>query len=162
MRVGEDLGAMLRKVRGIVHRAGVATQDVDDLIQEAFARVESYARKHEVRSREALLVTTATNLSRDQARRRIRSPMHDDRVDLERLVDDAPQPEERLLMLERLRRIDSGMRRLDEQTRRCVLAKRLEGLTAAAIAERENLSIAAVEKRVARALLFLAQWMGET
>jgi DNA-directed RNA polymerase specialized sigma24 family protein len=38
----------------------------------------------------------------------------------------------------------------------------MDGLTAAQIAEREGLSVAAVEKRVARALLFLAQWMGES
>lgn len=155
------LPAMLRKVRAVALRRGVALQDVDDLVQEAFVRVESYTRKHEIRSVEAFMVTAAMNLNRDQARHRARAPVRDEGFDLQALVDSGPQPEEQLQARERLRRIDSGMRRLDEQTRRCLLAKRLDGLTAAQIAQRENLSTAAVEKRVARALLFLTQWMGD-
>ena len=153
---------MLRKVRAVVLRSGVAPQDADDLVQEAFVRLEAYARKQQVRSREAFLVTAAVNLGRDQARHRARVPVDNEGFDILSLADAAPQPEEQLLTQERLRRIGSGLDRLDPQTQRCLLAKRLDGLTAAQIAERENLSVAAVEKRVARALLFLTQWMGET
>ncbi|MEP6899178.1 MAG: sigma-70 family RNA polymerase sigma factor [Rhodanobacter sp.] len=153
---------MLRKVRAVVLRRGVAPQDADDLVQEAFVRLETYTRKHEIRSQEAFLVTTAVNLSRDRARHRARVPVDDEGFDILSLADAAPLPEDLLLSQERLRRAGSGLQRLDPQTRRCLLAKRLDGLTAAQIAERENLSVAAVEKRVARALLFLTQWMGET
>lgn len=153
---------MLRKVRAVVVRSGVASQDADDVVHEAFVRLESYARKQEIRSQEAFLVTAAVNLGRDQARHRARVLVNNEEFDILSLADAAPLPEEQLLSQERLRRIDSGMRRLDPQTRRCLLAKRLDGLTAAQIAEQENLSVAAVEKRVARALLFLTQWMGET
>lgn len=155
------LPPMLRKVRAVVLRRGVSPQDVDDLVQEAFVRVESYARKHEIRSQEALMVTAAMNLSRDQARHRMCLPVHNEGFDIQNLVDAAPQPEEQLFIQERLRRITSGLNRLDSRTRRCLLAKRLDGLTAAQVAARENLSVAAVEKRVARAVLFLTQWMGE-
>lgn len=157
-----SLSTMLRKVRAVVLRSGVAAQDADDVVHEAFVRLEAYARKQEVRSQEAFLVTAAVNLGRDQARRRARMPLDDVEFDILSLADAAPLPEEQLLSQERLRRISSGMQRLDPQTRRCLLDKRLDGLTAAQIAERENLSVAAVEKRVARALLFLTQWMGET
>ncbi|MEO5626101.1 MAG: sigma-70 family RNA polymerase sigma factor [Dokdonella sp.] len=153
---------MLRKVRAVVLRRGVAPQDADDLVQEAFVRLEAYTRKHEIRSQEAFLVTAAENLSRDRARHRARVPVDDEGFDILSLADAAPLPEDQLLSQERLRRAGSGLQRLDPQTRRCLLAKRLDGLTAAQIAERENLSVAAVEKRVARALLFLTQWMGET
>ena len=157
-----DLSTMLRKVRAVVMRSGVAAQDADDVVHEAFVRLESYARKQEIRSREAFLVTAAMNLSRDQARHRARVPIDNEGSNILDLADAAPLPEEQLLSQERLRRIGSGMQRLDPQTRRCLLAKRLDGLTAAQIAEREGLSVAAVEKRVARALLFLTQWMGES
>ena len=40
-----------------------------------------------------------------------------------------------------------------------VLAQRIEGLTFPQLAEREGMSVAAVEKQVARALLFLIKWM---
>ncbi len=153
---------MLRKVRAVVLRSGVALQDADDVVQEAFVRLESYVRKQEIRSREAFLVTTAVNLGRDQARHRARAPVDNEGFNILHFADAAPLPEEQLIAHERLRRIGAGLHRLDSQTRRCLLAKRLDGLTAAKIAERENLSVAAVEKRVARALLFLTQWMGES
>lgn len=153
------LGSILQKVRAVVLRSGVAPQDADDLLQEAFVRLETYTRKQEVRSQEAFLVTAAVNLGRDQAKRHARTL--EEAFDSFSLADAAPQPEEQLLVQERLRRMASGLHRLDPQTRRCLLAKRLDGLTAADIAKRENLSVAAVEKRVARALLFLTQWMGE-
>jgi RNA polymerase sigma factor (sigma-70 family) len=157
-----NFSTMLNKVRAVVLRSGVALQDADDLVQEAFVRLELYARKQEIRSQEAFLVTAAVNLGRDQARQRARVQVDNEEFDILSLADAAPLPEEQLLSQERLRRVNSGLQRLDPQTRRCLLAKRLEGLTAAQIAGRENLSVAAVEKRVARALLFLTQWMGET
>jgi len=157
-----DLSTMLRKVRAVIIRMGVAAQDADDVVQEAFVRLESYARKQEVRSQEAFLVTAAMNVSRDQARHRARVIVDSEDTTIVNLADTAPQPEERLASQERLRRIGSGLQRLDPQTRRCLLAKRLDGLTAAQIAEREGLSVAAVEKRMARALLFLTQWMGDS
>ena len=155
-----DAIQVFRKVRAIVRRHGVASQDVDDIVQEAFARLEAYTRKEELRSREAFLVTTAMNVSRDQVRRRQRAPMRFVELDLDAISDTAPQPEEQLVIQERLRRLNSGLARLDPKTRRCLLAQRVEGFTFPQIAARENLSVAAVEKRVARAVMFLAQWTG--
>lgn len=153
-----DVLQVFRKVRAVMLRHGVAPQDVDDIVQEAFARLEAYTRKQELRSQEAFLVTTALNVSRDRVRRRARAPRHSDEFDLETISDAAPQPEERLAIQERLRRVNSGLARLDPKTRRCLLAQRVDGFTFAQIAKRENLSVAAVEKRVARAVLFLARW----
>ncbi|MGH8145260.1 MAG: RNA polymerase sigma factor [Rhodanobacteraceae bacterium] len=155
-----DALQVFRKVRAIVRRHGVASQDVDDIVQEAFARLEAYTRKQELRSHEAFLVTTAMNVSRDQARRRDRAPMRAAEFDLETISDAAPQPDEQLVIQERLRRLNSGLARLDPTTRRCLLAQRVDGFTFPQIAARENLSVAAVEKRVARAVMFLTQWSG--
>ncbi|WP_198937914.1 RNA polymerase sigma factor [Pelomonas sp. KK5] len=147
-----------RKVRGVILGHGVAAQDADDIVQEAFARLESYTRAHELQSREAFLVTTALNISRDQGRRRAYASEVGD-FDLESIVDTAPRPEEQLRAQERLRRADAGLERLDPITRRCLLAQRLDGMTFPQIAEREGMSLAAVEKRVTRAMVFLTQWM---
>lgn len=155
-----DVVHMWRKVRAVVLRRGVALQDADDILQEAFARLESYTRVHELRSREAFLVTTALNISRDQARRRMRAPEAGS-FDLSEIADTAPQPEEQARAQERLRRASAGMARLDPITRRCLLAQRMDGLTFPQIAANEGMSVAAVEKRVARAVMFLTQWMDE-
>ncbi len=154
-----DVLKMFRKVRAVVLRHGVASQDADDIVQEAFARLESYTRRQELRSEEAFLVTTAVNVSHDQARRRSRSQPGE--LDLEAIADVAPSPVEQLLAQERLRRAGTGLARLDPVTRRCLLAQRLEGLTFPQIAALENMSVAAVEKRVARAVMFLTKWMDE-
>jgi len=156
-----DLIELWRKVRGVMLRRGVVPQDADDILQEAFARLESYTRMHELRSQEAFLVTVALNISRDQARRRETSLFHAGQVDLEAIADSAPQPEEQLRMQERMRRVNSGLASLDPVTRRCLLAQRLEGMTFPQVAAREGMSVAAVEKRVARAVMFLTQWMDE-
>lgn len=151
---------MWRKVRAVLLGRGVARQDADDIVQEAFARLESYTRAHELRSREAFLVTTALNISRDQARRRVHASEVED-FDLESVVDAAPRPEDRLRAKERLRRADAGLARLDPITRRCLIAQRLDEMTFPQIAEREGMTVAAVEKRVTRAVMFLTQWMDE-
>lgn len=156
-----DVLQMFRKVRAVVLRHGVAPQDADDIVQEAFARLESYTRRQELRSEEAFLVTTAVNVSHDHARRRARTPLQAGEFDLDAIADRAPMPEEQLLAQERMRRASTGLARLDPTTRRCLLAHRLEGLTFPRIAELENMSVAAVEKRVARAVMFLTKWMDE-
>lgn len=156
-----DVLQIFRKVRAAVRRQGVAAQDADDIVQEAFARLEAYTRKQELRSSEAFLVTTAVNVGRDQARRRAKMHVVSDESDLDAIADIAPSPEELLATQERLRRANSGLARLDPTTRRCLLAQRVDGLTFSQIAAREHLSVAAVEKRVARALMYLTQWMGK-
>jgi RNA polymerase sigma-70 factor (ECF subfamily) len=126
------------------------------VVDEAFVCLESYARKHEIRSAaEAFLVTTAVNLGRDQAKDREGTPVDNTEFDILRLADTAPLPEEQLLSKERLRRIGSGLRRLDPTTRRILLAKRLDVPTAAQLAEREDMSVAAVERRATRCFLEL-------
>jgi RNA polymerase sigma-70 factor (ECF subfamily) len=150
---------IMAKVRGVLLRRGVAAQEADDILQEAFARLEAYTRTHELRSQEAFLVTTAVNISRDQLRRKQHAPPETGDVALETLADQGPQPDEHALAKERLRRASAGLARLDDKARRCLLAQRLEGLTFPQIAAREGVSVAAVEKRVARAVMFLTQWM---
>jgi len=150
---------MLRKARAAVLRLGVAPQDADDILQEAFARLEAYTRKHELRSQEAFLVTAAVNIGRDQARRRRSAPFETLPPDFDTLADTTPLPDEQVRAQERLRRASAGLARLDPKARRCLLAQRMEGLTYPQIAAREGESVAAVEKRVARAVMFLTRWM---
>jgi DNA-directed RNA polymerase specialized sigma24 family protein len=69
-----DLADMLAKARRAVLRRGVPEQDADELVQEAFLRIERYERAQRARSREALLVTAAVNLSIDRHRRDARAP----------------------------------------------------------------------------------------
>lgn len=151
--------SMLMKARRVVLRRGVPLDEADDVVQEAFARLEAYERAHEVRSREAFLITAAVNIGRDQARRRTSSPIDVGSFAIDRVRDEAPTPEEVVRAQERLRRANAGLNQLDPKVRRALLAKRVEGLTYAEIAAEQGATVAAVEKQVARALVFLTRWM---
>jgi RNA polymerase sigma-70 factor (ECF subfamily) len=149
---------MLAKARSVILRRGVSEEDADELVQEAFLKVEQYERAHAARSKEAMLVTTAVNLSIDRARRRARAPF----VELDNvhaIADRMPDPAEIAEQQARLRHAAAGIERLPERTRRILLMRRLDEMSYAEIAEAENMSVAAVEKQVARATLQLIDWM---
>ena len=102
------IAKMLAKARAAVLRRGAAPQDADDILQEAFARLEAYTKSHELKSKEAFLITTAINISRDNARRQVRwaGPAGD--FDFDRLIDGGPSADEILHAQERLRRAKAG------------------------------------------------------
>jgi RNA polymerase sigma factor (sigma-70 family) len=149
---------LLRKLRAVVLSRGVLVDDAEDIVQEAFVRLAAYAQAHAVRSEEAFLMTTAVNIANDQARRRRISPFSSSAVEVEDYASEAVQPEEWIRARERLRRVSTGIARLDPDVRRLLLAHRLEGLTYAEIAAREKVPVARVEKQVARAVMFLIKW----
>lgn len=153
-----SLAEMLAKTRRVVLRRGVSEEDADELVQEAFLKVEQYERAHAARSTEALLVTAAVNLSIDRARRRARAPF----VELDNvqaIADRMPDPAQIAEQRARLSHAAAGLERLSERTRRILLMRRLDEMSYAEIAEAENMSVAAVEKQVARATLQLMDWM---
>lgn len=152
-----QLNDMLRHVRTVLRRRGVADQDAEDLVHEAFLKVERYEQKHAVRSQEALLVKAAVNLSIDEERRERRAPFSPGNIFA--IADAAPDPEQVLQSQTRLKHAAAGLARLPERTRRILLRRRLDGASYATIAKEEGMSIPAVEKHVARATLELMNWM---
>ena len=155
------LAEILKKARRAVIRQGIADHDADELVHEAFLKVEQYQRDHEVRSQEALLVRAAVNLSIDRQRRGLRLPLADG-TDLHEIADTAPDPARIMEARARLRQVTAGLDRLPERTRRILLLRRLENQSYAEIAASEDMSVAAVEKVVARATLQLMQWMAQS
>ena len=155
-----SLAEMLAKARRAVLRRGVSEEDADELVQDAFLKIEHYEQSHAARSKEALLVTAAVNLSIDRARQRARAPFVD-HADVQAIADHAPDPAQIVEAQARLRHAAEGLEQLSERTRRILLKRRLENLSFAEIAASEGMSVAAVEKQVARATLQLMQWMAE-
>jgi RNA polymerase sigma-70 factor (ECF subfamily) len=155
------LADVLKKARRAVLRQGIARHDADDLVHEAFLKVEGYQRMHEVRSQEALLVRAAVNLSIDRLRRNALLPLSDG-PDLYEIADTAPDASRILEARARLRRVAEGLDRLPPRTRRILLKRRLDNLSYAEIAAAEDMTVAAVEKHVARATLQLVDWMAQS
>ncbi len=150
---------MLRKARTAVLRRGISGQDAEDVVQEAFLRVEEYERRQVIRSKEAVLVTAAVNLAIDRKRQRQTSPFIDVVDALNVVADQTPAAEDILQAQARLKRAAEGLALLPERTRRILLSRRLDGLSYKEIALREGLTVAAVEKQVARATLELLKWV---
>lgn len=152
------LAEILSKARRAVIRQGIPVHDADELVHEAYLRVEKYQRDHEVRSQEALLVRAAVNLSIDRRRRTARvRPL--ETFELHEIADANPDPARIMEARARLRDVTEALARLPERTRRILLSRRLDNLSYADIAAAEGMTVAAVEKAIARATLQLMNWL---
>lgn len=155
------LAKILKKARRAVMRQGISDQDADELVHEAYLKVDQYQRLHAVQSHEALLVRAAVNLSIDRQRRGRHMPLTDG-ADIHEIADAAPDPARIVEARARLRQVAAGLERLPERTRRILLKRRLDNMSYAEIAASEDMSVAAVEKLVARATLQLMNWMAQS
>ncbi len=150
---------IVQGLRTTLQRRGASPEDAEDLVQEAFLKFETYRRSGEVREPEGFVVRAALNLAVDAGRRRRRSPFSGRALEDFQFADSGPGPDEVLSGRERLERLRQGLDALRPRARAMLLAQRLEGLTYAQIAAREGVSVSAVEKQIARSVLFLMDWM---
>lgn len=139
------LHGWLRKKLGCSHHAA-------DLVQDTFVRV--LTRDHGLAMREprAYLTTIANGLLIDHWRKQ----------DIERAWMEsmssrpeavAPSPEQRLLVLDTLYRIDRMLASLPERVRQAFLLAQIHGLTYVRIAERLQVSERMIKKYMAQAML---------
>lgn len=141
---------------------GTRPDHVDDLLQDAAVRLLDYQEKNPVHHPEAFLYRTARNLLIDQARHQQTAAT--DTVDisvLQQIADLQPDPEAITHAKARLEYLKQGLAKLSPGARRVLLLRRIDGLSVREIAEHEGLTIAAVEKRIARSTYQLLQWMEE-
>ncbi|MQU63787.1 sigma-70 family RNA polymerase sigma factor [Pseudomonas sp. FSL R10-1350] len=134
-------------------------ENADDMAQDTFLYVlgkpEQVAQLREPR---AWLSSIAKGLIIDRYRRQ-----QVEQAYLQALAhvpeQDMPSPEERLILLETLTRIDALLDGLKPNVRTAFLLSRLEGLGYQAIAERLEVSVSSVEKYMATAIrhCFLAR-----
>jgi RNA polymerase sigma-70 factor (ECF subfamily) len=150
--------AVFSRVRAALMRRGRSEQDADDLVQEAWVRLACYEREVPVERPEAFLMRAALNLSIDAHRAQV---TRGEQVLLEDvvLVDASPGVEAVLLARERMARLGVCLGRLNPRTRAIFLAHRIDGMSYPQIAYQHGLSVSAVEKHVAKAVLQLTTWM---
>lgn len=147
-----------RLLRSVVRVSGRA-DEAEDLLQSAFVRLEEYGRRAEVVSPRAFMVRVASNLARDDDRRlRARRECSVEVLDPATICDDHPLQHEVFEARERLERVMAALESLGPRTRDIFLMHRVDGLKYREIAEIRGVSVSAVEKHIARAVLFLADW----
>jgi RNA polymerase sigma factor (sigma-70 family) len=155
----DAIGHVLIKLRKLLRSRGRNTDEADDLIQEAFLRLQLYCRDKPVEQPEAFLVRTALNLSIDGHRRASHRLTVAERVETLVLVDNRPLPDEVLAAQQRLQRVKHALDALNPRAREVFLLHRAEGYSYGQIAQRLGISVSTVEKHMAKAALFFAAWL---
>ncbi len=130
--------------------------DGEDLLHDAYVSMAELAAAP--RNDEAFLVRAAVNRGRDAYRREAVRGERGDEAVLQALRDPAPIQDEAMIAKARLERVREGIARLSPRTREVFLMQRLDGYKYREIAERLRISQSAVEKHMAKAMTFLADW----
>jgi RNA polymerase sigma factor (sigma-70 family) len=142
-------------LRNLLRRRGRSRHDADDLIQEAFLRLHLYCRDQEIRKQDAFLARTVFNLSVDLHRKEHRGRYCNEPLESLLLVDVGPTPDEYFAASQRLEEVLAVLDGLTPRTREIFLMHRIEGHSCGQIATHFGISVSAVEKQIAKAVLSL-------
>lgn len=145
-----------RKVRSITQDS-----DAEDHVQAALVR---YLEKNpeEVENKEAYVIKSAVNTASNSRRRngilKILSIHHDETM-LEEEACPNPLPDEIYAARQKFKKFQDGYNQLPERTRRILFLHRIEKVQYREIAQKLGISESAVEKHIAKALVFLSTWI---
>jgi RNA polymerase sigma factor (sigma-70 family) len=148
-----------RRVKSILMRRGTRGEDAEDLIQDAFIKMQLYCEKGgEIRQPEGFLVRTALRLATN-AHRDAHTDLYADNAveDLTFVIDTSPRPDEVLAVEECLVRMRVALDQVNGRAREVFFMHRFDGLTQPQIAARFRISVSAVEKDIATALAALTE-----
>jgi RNA polymerase sigma factor (sigma-70 family) len=157
----DEVRLLVLKLRRLLRSRGRSIDDTEDLIQEAFLRLQVYCRDKDVAQTEAFLVRTALNLSIDQHRRATTAALVPGGLDHMQLIDPSPSPDVVCAAQERLQHMRTGLSHLSPRQREVFLLNRVEGYSFVQIAQQLGLSMSMVEKHAAKAILAMTNWMEE-
>lgn len=143
----------IRQLRALLRRHGRSRDDADDLIQEAFLRLHVYCKGED--KPDAFLYRTVLNLSVDMHRKERRHLYSGESVEQLVLSDARPTLDEDFAASQRLTRAALVLDALGPRTREIFIMHRVEGHGCAHIAQHFGISLSAVEKHIARAVLSL-------
>ena len=149
----EGIRRRIARLHTVLRRQGRTREDAEDLIQEAFLRLHQYCRDEN--RQDAFLARTVRNLSIDLYRREHRDLYVDEPVEELVIADARTAPDEECAHIERLQRVGGVLATLSPRTREIFLMHRIEGYGCAAIARHFQISVSAVEKHIAKAVLTL-------
>lgn len=139
-----ELVAYLRRVCGDASQA-------EDLAQEAGLRLLSQARRETIAQPRAFLFHVATNLARDQLRRRVVS----DAYAADIMADEpgpSPGADHMAMVREEVSRVNAALATLTPRARDVLVLSRIHGHSQKEIAERLKLQPKTVENHLTRAL----------
>jgi len=143
------------EVRGWLRRHvhTLKTEDADDLLQEAYARLWLIDLS-KIENARGYLYAIVRNLLGEHARRARIVPMERlGEIEALRIPSDEPGPERQATARQELERLERIVEALPEQGRRAFQLQKFRGLSQREIAQTMNISEKTVEKHLATALL---------
>lgn len=152
------------EIRGwlAAHASSLSAADVDDTIQEAYARLWT-AELSQITHPRAYFYTVIRNLLAERARHARVVPMERmGEIDALRIISEEPGPERRVSARQELAKLLCAVAQLPPQCRHAFELCKFDGLSQREIAQHMNISEKTVEKHLAKALLRVAQAMTES
>lgn len=135
--------------------------DIDDIIQEMYARLAALETVDDVRNPRQYAAQTAISITLNMARHARVVPMIPF-ADFEELglTSLEPSPERAVGAQEELRALETSLQELPVMCRTAFLLRRIDGLSQKEVAQRLGISVKTVEKYMAQSVRFLIQTYG--
>jgi RNA polymerase sigma factor (sigma-70 family) len=135
--------------------------DIDDIVQETYARLAAIDTVANVRNPKTYAFQTAHSIILTHLRRsRVVSIRAVEDVELYAGPSDEASPERQLSDREELHRIAQAIAALPEKVRAVFTLRRVEGLSQREVAQKLNLSESTVEKHMGKGLRLMMDWLG--
>jgi RNA polymerase sigma-70 factor (ECF subfamily) len=131
----------------------VAASDVDDIVQETYARMVRARVRGAVTSARGLLFATARNVARDLFRRRAAAPTTPiTEIGAACVFDDAPGVPETVSRRQEAKLLEEAIAALPPRCREILLLRKFENLSHREIAQRLGIAEHTVEVQLTKAL----------
>lgn len=155
--LAEEAGPVRRWLTGYFRRRIRNEAEVEDLVQDVFARIAARDSLEPVQNLGGYVARTASSVLADRGRRREtrRADLHV-AFDSDLHADEEIDPERVLSGREELHAATAALLSLPERTRTVFVLRRLEGYRHRDIAEHLGISVSAVEKHMVKAIRHLA------
>jgi RNA polymerase sigma factor (sigma-70 family) len=148
-------------IRAKLRRIHIYGLEVDDIIQETYARIVSLPSLDSIRYPKQYALQTATSIIIDHVRHsRVISISSSGTLEQLEITSPEAGPEEQLEFREEIAEIATFLAGLPETTRETLILRRVEGLSQRETANRLRISEKTVEKHMARGVLLLMELFG--
>jgi RNA polymerase sigma factor (sigma-70 family) len=148
-------------IRSRLRRTFIYGLEIDDVIQEMYARIASLPSLDAIKHPLQYASQTATGIIIDHMRRsRVISINAAGTLDQLEVCAPEPSPEQQLEFREEIAVVAQSLAQLPERTREVLILRRVEGLSQQETADRLHISIKTVEKHMALGVAALMTWFG--
>ncbi len=156
-QVADQASSLRRDLARYFRKRLTDASEVDDLVQEVFARVAARDSQRPIGHLGGFVFGVAAHVLADRARRRfVRKADAHVEFDPGRHADEDFDPHRVLAGRQELRGAIEALLALPLRTRRIFVLHRLEGRTSREVAQQLGISISAVEKHMVRAMQHLS------